>query len=55
MSPDIDWSACDPGLKQEFDGLLASGALISDKDRQAATLSAWAADERSRHFVYGQC
>jgi dTDP-4-dehydrorhamnose 3,5-epimerase len=55
VAADIDWSACDAALKREFDGLLAGGALMSDKDRDAPTLSAWKIDERSRHFIYGQC
>jgi dTDP-4-dehydrorhamnose 3,5-epimerase len=55
IADDIDWSACDPGLKREFDAVLAAGALMSDKDRNAPTLAAWKADGRSRNFVYGQC
>lgn len=55
LATDIDWSLCDAALKAEFDGLLAAGPLMSDKDRIAPELSAWQADERSRHFVFGQC
>lgn len=55
LATDIDWSLCDPALKSEFDGLIAADALLSDKDRVAPELAAWQADERSRHFVYGQC
>lgn len=55
LASDIDWSPCDPALKSEFDGLLAAGPLMSDKDRVAPDLATWKADERSRHFVYGQC
>lgn len=55
LAGDIDWSPCDPVLKAELDEVLAFGPLISDKDRGAPDLSAWKADERSRHFVYGQC
>ena len=53
LAPDIDWSLCDAGLKQEFDTLVAAGPLMSDKDRDALTLSAWKIDPRSRAFVYG--
>jgi len=53
LAPDIDWSLCDPGLKQEFDRLVAGGPLMSDKDRNALTLAEWKIDHRSRAFVYG--
>ncbi len=52
LSPDIDWSLCDPAQKVRFDALVAGGAVISDKDRQANTLQAWLADQRSDHFTY---
>jgi dTDP-4-dehydrorhamnose 3,5-epimerase len=52
LAADFDWSICDAGLKAEFDTLIARGATISDKDRQAPSLTVWAADERSRNFVY---
>jgi dTDP-4-dehydrorhamnose 3,5-epimerase len=55
VAEDIDWSVCDPSLKREFDQVLAGGALLSDKDRDAPTLSAWKVDERSRHFIHRQC
>jgi dTDP-4-dehydrorhamnose 3,5-epimerase len=55
LSPDIDWSLCDPALKQQFDALVGSRALISEKDRNGLTLTAWQADDRSKHFVHGQC
>lgn len=54
-APDLDWSACEPGLKQEFDRLMASGPLLSAKDAAGLSLSAWQADPRSQLFVYGQC
>ena len=44
----------DQFLYGEFDGVLASNAMLSDKDRDAPTLSAWARDDRSQHFVYGR-
>lgn len=55
LAPDLDWSRCDPALKAEFDGLVASGAIISEKDTAGLTLTAWQADARSRQFVHGQC
>jgi dTDP-4-dehydrorhamnose 3,5-epimerase len=52
LSPDIDWSLCDPAPKSRLDALVASDAVISEKDRAAGTLQAWLADERSDHFAY---
>lgn len=54
LAPDLDWSACDPALRREFE-TLAPDAILSEKDRAGLSLAAWQADERSRHFVYGQC
>jgi len=51
LAPDIDWSRCDQRLKQAFDQVVANGPLMSDKDRQGATLAGWQVDTRSRHFV----
>lgn len=55
LAPDIDWSLCDPALKQQFDQLLASGPIMSDKDRDAPALGTWKVDQRSRNFIFGQC
>jgi dTDP-4-dehydrorhamnose 3,5-epimerase len=52
LSPDIDWSLCDPVQKRRFDALIASGAVMSDKDRRANTLRTWLADPRSLHYRY---
>ena len=35
LSPDIDWSLCDPQLAEEFKKIAASTELITDKDRDA--------------------
>ncbi|HQZ39445.1 MAG TPA: dTDP-4-dehydrorhamnose 3,5-epimerase family protein [Vicinamibacterales bacterium] len=55
LAPDLDWTRCDPALKAQFDGLVTSGAIISEKDTAGLTLTAWQADERSKQFVHGQC
>ncbi|MBP7049619.1 MAG: dTDP-4-dehydrorhamnose 3,5-epimerase family protein [Phycisphaerae bacterium] len=55
LATDIDWSLCDPGLKDAFDAAARSEPLMTDKDRNALTVAAWAADARSDHFVYGPC
>ena len=52
LSQDIDWSLCDRAQKARFDAMLANGAVISDKDREAASLQTWLADPRSAHFRY---
>jgi dTDP-4-dehydrorhamnose 3,5-epimerase len=52
LSPDIDWSLCDRAQKARFDSLLANGAVISEKDREAASLQTWLSDPRSDHFRY---
>ncbi|MBK9439998.1 MAG: dTDP-4-dehydrorhamnose 3,5-epimerase family protein [Comamonadaceae bacterium] len=52
ISPDIDWSLCDPILKQEFDSILASDVKITDKDKNGFSLAAWTSDERSNNFLY---
>jgi dTDP-4-dehydrorhamnose 3,5-epimerase len=51
LAPDIDWSLSEPALKARFDATSAA-AIISDKDRQAMTLSEWMADPRSDQFRY---
>lgn len=54
LSPDLDWSLTDAGLKAIFDTHVASPELlISDKDRVGLTLKNWGADARSSNFVYG--
>lgn len=50
LAPDLDWSWCEPSLKAEFDALVGTTALMSDKDKDALSLQAWLADERSEHF-----
>ncbi len=52
LSPDIDWSACDLHLKEEFFSILTREFLISEKDRVGLTLSLWQDDSRSENFLY---
>ncbi len=54
LAPDIDWSACDPGLKSLFDEIPTSSTLITDKDRDGFSVQAWLQDERSDIFVHGK-
>lgn len=53
LAADLDWSLCDPALKQEFDTIISSSALLmTDKDKNGFQLQAWLADERSNNFRY---
>ena len=53
LSSDIDWTLCDPDLKELFDRIVPSTSLISDKDRDGLSLEQWGHDERSNNFIYG--
>lgn len=55
LAKDIDWSLASAGLKKEFDAIAATTTLMTDKDRNGFSLEAWLQDERSNHFIYGQC
>ena len=55
LADDFDWSRCDQDLKRGFDALIANHPILSDKDKQGVSLTAWKGDERSKNFVYGQC
>jgi dTDP-4-dehydrorhamnose 3,5-epimerase len=52
LAEDIDWSLCDENLKNVIRETASSTALISDKDKNGLTLSAWESDERSDNFIY---
>jgi dTDP-4-dehydrorhamnose 3,5-epimerase len=53
LSLDIDWSLCAPSLKAIFDRVAATSERITNKDRLAPGVAAWAADPRSANFRYG--
>jgi len=52
LAEDIDWSLCDPSLRETFHDIASNSALMTDKDRNGFTVSAWERDERSGNFVY---
>ena len=52
IAPDLDWSLCEPALRDQFQAIAHSTALMSDKDRNGLTLADWTADERSANFRY---
>ena len=52
LAEDIDWSLCDPHLKEVFCEIASSTRLMTDKDRNGLSVSTWERDERSENFVY---
>jgi dTDP-4-dehydrorhamnose 3,5-epimerase len=54
FAADLDWSLCSAELKAGLDRL-ARSAIISPKDRDGLTLSAWSRDPRSGNFLFGRC
>jgi dTDP-4-dehydrorhamnose 3,5-epimerase len=54
LAPDIDWSICDPGLKNLFHSIAPKTQLITDKDKAGLSVSAWQNDQRSAHFVFNR-
>jgi dTDP-4-dehydrorhamnose 3,5-epimerase len=51
LAEDIDWSLCDPHLREVFCEIASSTRLMTDKDRNGLSVSAWERDERSENFV----
>jgi len=49
---DLDWSLCDQRLKEIFQRIAPSTALISAKDKAGLSLAAWEDDKRSGNFIY---
>lgn len=54
LAEDIDWSQCDPALKELFGGIASSTSLITDKDKNGFSVNAWTSSEHSDNFVYGK-
>jgi dTDP-4-dehydrorhamnose 3,5-epimerase len=54
LAEDLDWSLCAPDLREEFKALVEDGATISEKDRDAGSLSDWQNDPRSANFRYSE-
>jgi dTDP-4-dehydrorhamnose 3,5-epimerase len=53
LADDIDWSSCDPGLREIFREIARGAPLLTDKDRNGHSLRSWESDPRSENFVYG--
>lgn len=54
LAPDIDWSLCPPELHRDFQAVVASGPLITDKDRGGFSVAQWTRDPRAEEFVYNR-
>lgn len=52
LAKDIDWSLCEPRLKIMFDEIASKNPLITDKDKEGLTISAWKESEDSNNFTY---
>jgi len=52
LAEDIDWSLCHQSLRETFYRVAVSTPLMTDKDRNGLSVSAWEKDERSNNFVY---
>ncbi len=52
LAADIDWTLCDLELKKVFDAIASANPLMTEKDRKGYSLSAWAGNPNSNHFVF---
>ncbi len=54
LAADLDWSLCDPDLRDQFREIAQTTTLMTDKDRNGFSLAAWQEDERSNNFTYAE-
>ncbi len=54
LAEDVDWSMCDPTLKNTIDKVNNNKPIISDKDREGLTLTQWKNKTDSENFIYGK-
>jgi dTDP-4-dehydrorhamnose 3,5-epimerase len=52
VAGDLDWSLCNPELRDQFQAIAHSTTLMTDKDRNGPTVAQWTADHRSENFLY---
>jgi dTDP-4-dehydrorhamnose 3,5-epimerase len=52
LAEDIDWSLCDPRLRDAFDSIVRANPLMTDKDRDGHTLASWATNPNSDRFRF---
>jgi dTDP-4-dehydrorhamnose 3,5-epimerase len=55
LADDIDWSLCEPKLRDLFDEVVRKSGILSEKDKKGLSLTSWLNDRRSDNFVYGFC
>lgn len=53
LSDDIDWSLADKDLVGEFEKIISTTNLISEKDKKGYNLSDWKISTDSKNFEYG--
>ncbi|MBN1846615.1 MAG: dTDP-4-dehydrorhamnose 3,5-epimerase family protein [Sedimentisphaerales bacterium] len=51
-SQDLDWSLCDPDLKELYNRIVSSTDLISTKDDQGFSLKQWSQNKNADRFVF---
>jgi dTDP-4-dehydrorhamnose 3,5-epimerase len=49
---DLDWSLCDPQLRDQFQSIAQNSPLMTAKDRDGLSMAQWTADSRSEKFLY---
>jgi dTDP-4-dehydrorhamnose 3,5-epimerase len=52
LAGDIDWSICDPELKNGFDAIAGAIPLMTEKDRNGFSISSWIENSNSSRFVF---
>jgi dTDP-4-dehydrorhamnose 3,5-epimerase len=52
LASDLDWSFCDPDLKDTFDSISAQTELMTEKDKTGLSVAAWKKDPRSANLIY---
>jgi len=55
LAQDFDWSLCDGKLKSLFDNVVRENGILSEKDKNALSMTNWLNDSRSSNFTYGSC
>ena len=51
LTNDIDWSMCEPDLKNIFDKVVSEDPLMTEKDRAGHSLSSWSENQNSENFI----
>lgn len=54
LADDLDWSLCDPALRDTFQEIARTTDLMTDKDRDAFSVASWKADVRSDNFLFSE-